>query len=237
MALLDKIQAYWKLDESSGNAVDVVNGYTLTNINSVTYAPGIINNGADFGTTLKHSKRLSISSQCGWNPNIVDGSISFWVKVNTPPDSSGAQYFFSYFSSSRYYTMYYEKSGANLRLNLGFSGLFYQYNVDLGTTWHNIVLTIPTSGILKVYLDSSNVYSNSSGNSSGGSNNFNLGGSQAGDANYGSASIIDEVGLWNKVLSQTEVTELYNSGLAKQFPFGTKTIGISTLTGVNSITL
>jgi len=30
--------------------------------------------------------------------------------------------------------------------------------------------------------------------------------------------IIDEVGIWDRVLTSTEITELYNSGVGKQYP-------------------
>ena len=32
------------------------------------------------------------------------------------------------------------------------------------------------------------------------------------------AGLVDEVGVWDKELSSSEVTELYNSGAAKQYP-------------------
>jgi hypothetical protein len=43
MALTDNLVAYYKLDESSGNAADIVNSITLTNT-STTYGTGKINN-------------------------------------------------------------------------------------------------------------------------------------------------------------------------------------------------
>ena len=49
MSLTTNIVAYWKFDESSGNAMDSTgNGNTLTNVNTVTYSAGKINNGANF---------------------------------------------------------------------------------------------------------------------------------------------------------------------------------------------
>jgi hypothetical protein len=41
----------------------------------------------------------------------------------------------------------------------------------------------------------------------------------AGSDRYNFDGIIDEVGIWDKVLSQAEVTELYNGGAGLQYPF------------------
>ena len=49
-SLLNGLVSYWKLDETSGNAVDNIGGNTGVNTN-VTYAAGKINNGAVFNGT------------------------------------------------------------------------------------------------------------------------------------------------------------------------------------------
>jgi hypothetical protein len=43
MALTDNLLAYYKLDESSGNAFDSFAGKTLTNNNTVGFAAALIN--------------------------------------------------------------------------------------------------------------------------------------------------------------------------------------------------
>lgn len=50
MSLSTNLISYWKLDETSGNAVDSVGSNTLTNNNSVSFSTALINNGANFGT-------------------------------------------------------------------------------------------------------------------------------------------------------------------------------------------
>jgi hypothetical protein len=35
-----------------------------------------------------------------------------------------------------------------------------------------------------------------------------------------SSANVDEVGVWNRVLTSAEVTQLYNSGAGLQYPFG-----------------
>lgn len=44
MALSDGLVAAYNLDESSGDAVDSVGGYNMTNNGTCTYSAGLINN-------------------------------------------------------------------------------------------------------------------------------------------------------------------------------------------------
>src|SRR3990167_10109236 len=78
MALTDNITAYWKLDESSGNAADSVASNTLTNTNTVGYSAGKINNAADFvGANSTYFIAGSPVAALGAK------SYSFWTKVTT----------------------------------------------------------------------------------------------------------------------------------------------------------
>ncbi len=36
---------------------------------------------------------------------------------------------------------------------------------------------------------------------------------------HGAAGQVDELAIWNRALSAAEVTQLYNSGAGKQYPF------------------
>ena len=69
--------AYWKFDESSGNASDATgNGYTLTNNNSVSFSAGKINNAAVFASA--NSKYFSKSSASGLVPSSAI-TVAAWV--------------------------------------------------------------------------------------------------------------------------------------------------------------
>ena len=46
---------------------------------------------------------------------------------------------------------------------------------------------------------------------------FNLGRRPLGNSYYYNG-ILDEIGVWDRELTSTEVTELYNSGSGKQYP-------------------
>jgi hypothetical protein len=79
MALTDNLVSYWKLDESSGNAADSVGSNTGTNVGSIAYSAGKINNGATMGS----SKRFD----CGVTGINITGKQAFtfamWAKVSS----------------------------------------------------------------------------------------------------------------------------------------------------------
>jgi len=222
MALTDDLRAYWKLDESSGNAADSSgNGYTLTNTNTVGYAAALINNGSDHGTS-NTNKRLVTTNDLG-----IDGghiSISGWIKLRTEISDGG------------FWSLLEQRGGAtsvNYRIDYGRSGSTYTLQANrarngisdnvvsttgaLGTSnWNHFVLTY--DGTLRLYVNGSSVGTplTTSGNGSGGvSDGFAIASTANG---FLHASIYaDEVGVWSRALTASEVTSLYNSGAGLPF--------------------
>ena len=222
MALTTNLVAYYKLDESSGNPADATgNGYTLTNINTATFSAGLINNGIDCGNDGT-TRGASISNNLGTTANGAK-SISFWVKMNSEPSSQ-----FNYIvqlnhtTTSTSFSIDYDDSGGtkHIRLEKYCSGnsddVQVTYNVTLGTsTWHHIVGT--TDGTtLTLYLDGVSVNTGSDFTASGSGSYTDV--FQIGNSNT-SHFKVDEVGVWNRALSSTEVSQLYNSGAGLQYPF------------------
>lgn len=224
MALIDNIVAYWKLDEISGNAVDSTgNGYALTNTNSVIYSPGKINNGADFGSA-NTDKMLTIANPLGINNN--NCTFSMWVKLNTEI-TSGEYCFFRQFNTSTWtgFALVYQYNGGSRRLvfrKIRQNVAFYEIPAigTMGTSnWYHLVLTYTGGGVMTAYVNGSfidTISNNGNGSSAGLTNQFQLGAFES--SAYASA-IVDEVGVWNRVLSGAEISELYNSGSGIQYPF------------------
>lgn len=224
--LTSNIVSYWKLDEASGNAADSVGSNTLTN-NSVTYGTGKINNGADFeGSSANQSLSITDASQSGLDIT-SDISFSFWWK----PESVGAaeQYMVSKFpaAAGNYsYRLGYDGSG-NINLTISNDGTSVEnLYVSLGTinagTWYHLVTT------WKASTKTATHYKNGSslgtavgamGSIHNGNTAFMLGNYSGSSANQGVDGFLDEVGIWNKVLTSDEVTELYNGGSGFSYPF------------------
>ena len=95
----------------------------------------------------------------------------------------------------------------------------YDYNTTLSTgTWYNLVVTATdyTSANTKVYINTSEI-SFSSGSGTATSVDWSIGESLlcsnwANATNWRFNGILDQTGLWSKILSSDEVSTLYNSG-------------------------
>lgn len=221
--LLNGLVAYWKLNETSGNASDSVGGFTLTNNNGVTYVPGIIGNGANFVSAS--SQRLITTAQ------IITGTITTLSLVGWINRSSAGNIVTFGFSddarSNLFNATWY--SDGNIYFQLG--------NVSLsdkvchcalsGTGWHHVAIVYdgsqPTDAEkLLVYIDDVQQvlifdtpgfpasYTVPAQYSIGWDSNPTFGYSDG---------IIDEVGIWNRVLTPTEVATDYNSGTGITYPF------------------
>jgi hypothetical protein len=233
-SLLTGLIAYYKLDESSGNASDSSgSGFTLTNNNTVTYTTAKINNGADFGT----SNTSRFLDYTGGNMGVDGGSISFnmWVKVGVQPTTSGDAQFqhfivqgsnntrtmnlIRYFNDAGTYKIQFER-GKN---NVGGEGYVHTQTLTLDT-WFMLTYTYDGTTV-RAYVNNSLVGSGSASGSGTGTNTFIQGlrlGRHAlisGGA-YLTQGQIDEVGVWSKALTTDEITSLYNSGNGAPYPFG-----------------
>jgi len=248
MALTDNIVAYYKLDESSGNASDSVGNNTLTNNNTVGYSAAKINNGADFGTT-NTNKNLEVLSNVGITGSAV--SINLIVKLKT--EISSGTYTLCHLStgSTNYRGFYidYSYNAGTRRVGFamnreGIEEFRFTSNITLGTTdFFFLTLTYDGTNIIG-YINGTSVGTiAASGIGDSGYSHpcvslscYRDANSQA-RGNYSSV-ILDEVGIWSRALSSTEVTELYNSGNGKQYPFSLAytlavELGQYTYTGVN----
>jgi len=226
-ALTDNVVAYYKLDESSGNASDSSgNGYTLTNNGTTPYVPAKINNGADGGAT-NSSKYLSITNNLG-----IDGgamSYSCWANLTTQltlaneehsivslgSDGTDVTYHLNYMTQASV-----KKIGFN-RLRNGIADGYLYYNTTLTPgTWYHIVTTYDGSNS-RIYFNGTLVSGPTafSGNGIGttASRFFILNNTQT-VAGYFNG-IADECGVWSRALTADEVTSVYNGGVGLQYPF------------------
>lgn len=238
MALTDNIVAYWKLDESSGNASDQVNGNTLTNNNSVAFSAGKINNGADFDSVANRTLSITDASQTGLDIT-GDFSYSGWFNIRATDPGAGGGHTYVHFSkhgaaAHRSYLLWYNADHGtytfNFQTSVDGSAVVQRTVTDSGSgyntanTWEHLVVTYSSgagSNATKFYVNGSLYGTEAAAGTAlfNSDETFYLGG---GDANYlqgdGGASL-DEVGMWSRVLTAGEVTSLYNSGTGLSYPF------------------
>ena len=228
MALTDNLVAYYKLDESSGNASSSVGSYTLTNTGTASYSSAKINNGIDFGTT-NTTKWLNYLSG---NLGITGGActISGWIKLNTEIASGNWDLINQSSTTNRVWQyIEYEYNGGSRRLGFyrdkgGVGAQGPTYTITLGTsTWYYITYTYDGTNV-RGYVNGSLVAGPTAASGNGSANATNgfsigdrifLGGALGNKA----SSIQDETGLWSRALSDSEISELYNSGAGLAYDF------------------
>lgn len=206
MSLKTGLTNYYNLD---GNSVDIISANNGTDSN-VTYVAGKIKQAASFNGT---NSKIRIS-----NPLLAsEGSMSIWVYHN----SSGAL--------SRIYSdeggyVYFEQNSSGGSNNIswimfsGSSGLITSTTYTINT-WTHYVATWKSGGNIILYkngiqaaiLNSPVIAIIATFSSFG-----------AVSAIRYFSGLIDEVAIYNRQISSTEVSALYNSGAGITYPFESK---------------
>lgn len=210
--------SYWRLDETSGTAVaDSKGTNTLTN-SGCAIVTGKNKNGLQLDTNTDKIE----GSNTMFNFERTDSwTFSMWVKrVTTTSGNYGligkhktaapyTGYAMIFYTTGKLYVEMYASAGND----------FYLITTDSftdTTAWHNIVWTyngnsnssgnvIYYDGVSKTFTGYDNTLTNTIKNTEP----FIIGRFNATTSLQG---LIDEVAVWNRVLTQDEVTLLYNSG-------------------------
>lgn len=198
--------------DSSGN------GYTLTNNNTVAFNAGKFDNGMDLGTS-NTNKYLSIANDMG----ITSGacSVTMWVKMTSEPSSTTFAIFERGDSGIhvRHWIRYIDVAGTkqlqfNRQRENAANDQFAPTITALGTSVYHHIAYAYDGTTLVGYLDGAsigNVASSGNGISGVSADYFYLGHSLHATTLYCDA-IIDEVGVWNKNLTASEVRKMYAVG-------------------------
>lgn len=210
--------SYWELEEASGTRVDSHGSNDLTDNNTVTQGTGKIGYGADFERAnseyLNKSDNVSLSIT-------GDMSLSLWVKIESQVSAGTVEYNLcsKYLpSTNRSWGFAYIHNGGTYALQVitSSTGSTIKYgNITQTLTpgsWHHIVYLYDASASsIEIYVDGSSIGTIGSLTSSlyDGTAAFELG---AQNGSYTLDGVLDEVGLWSKKLSGSEISDLYNSG-------------------------
>lgn len=228
MALTTNLVSYWKLDESSGNAADSVGSNTLTNNNTATFSAGKINNGANLASASTQYFSIADASQTGLDLS-GDFTFNLWYKL-TDLSATYRGLITKYKSddTALAYSLqvYPNATHPQFILHLSSGGTFGPYETYQATgqgtgAWHMLTISYnATTGVGSWYIDGSSVSPTVSGTMPTSIYNsaeaFLLG---KGAGSNGMNGSLDEVGIWNRALSASEVSQLYNGGAGLQYPF------------------
>lgn len=215
MAIVDNCVHYWKMDEASGSPKDEVGTLDSGSVTSCTYSEsGKINTSFGFNG----SAYVSFGDITNFD-GLTTMSISCWFKTSS---ASASQFLVA--KENNYYCFEIGMYAGKMR------AYFYNgtYAVSGSTyndgAWHHVVATYDSalgSQNIKLYIDGSSVATANVTGAIPNTTDYFAFGTAARSGNYANkyTGYLDEIGIWNKVLSSSEVTSLYNSGSGLAYPF------------------
>ena len=219
MALTDNIVAYWKCDEGSGTSLaDSVGSNTGTLNNSNGWATGIVGNAPSYNGTGGAPGTGGTYVDCGNSSSLNPASLSVSLWIN-PSNLSGTHFFFARDDNSlgRSYALYANGTGLSIQQN-GAALLSASSQFSTSTWAHVVYVNDSTLGAI-AYVNGTSVATHAYSAPSSTTGSTTIGKRTYASNQYPFAGIIDEIGLWSRALTSTEVTQLYNSGSGLQYPF------------------
>lgn len=206
----------YKADSTTNDSFGAYNGNA---IGGLTYTTGRFNDCFQFNGSNSY---ISIPNSTNHLNFSTDFSISLWVNYNTTA-AAYEMLFNNYKDGGTYgsgFTLYTDST--NLQFDLRNQTVMNSYVKSFSpsiNTWYNIVITRKRSTETKMYINSSlqsgtYLFSNPTVDQDYQSGQiYNIG-------SYNNGSLLsnirmDEINIWNRVLTPSEVTELYT----KNYPF------------------
>jgi len=209
MALVTNLVAFWELD----NVNDAHGANTLTNTGPASFVAANVGNGVDITGA---STYLSIADNAALSTGDIDFTIQLWAKFDNLTATRGVLGKCDNLGigGDLEYVIYTTDTGfARLRLYNGSSFVTLETTSPLSTaTWYHIIgyynAATNTAGL--IVNDGTPVTGSYSPGPWDTGNSLYIG------TDFPSVNpfdgIIDQVGIWKRVLSAAEITQLYNGG-------------------------
>ena len=209
--LWDNLVAYYTGDNTPNDAKGTYNG---TLVNGATYGAGKINNGFSLDGVNDYVETPTTTI----NTSLAH-SYSLWIKPTTV--NTYSMYMSSIESTSDGFSIGHDNAG-NLGMFRGWINAqnLSGYYLTANTTYHiSVVYKGASFGVnnLLFYVNGALVSTKSANIVFTTYKPLIIGANGLTNSGF-YKGIIDEAAVWNRVLSATEVTELYNSGSGKQYP-------------------
>jgi len=224
--LITGLVSYWKFNEAAGvtTADDFIGANDLTKGGSATFATGKVNNGTDLELTTSDYWAITDVAQTGLD---ITGDISFscWVKLEQLPSSAGTMCIASkWISASRSwfleiintdklrFAFYNDATAAS---TLRDSDAAVVVTGDLGNWIHFAVTADVSVPTITLYKNGAPIASTQSASNAQDIKNstaeFNIG-ARSDHTEEFFDGMVDEVGVWSKILSATDIADLYFDG-------------------------
>lgn len=229
MALTDNLKAYYKLNQGELLVDSSGNGYTLTNTGSVAESSdGKFNYCADYGTSgttkvLERSDVVGLTAGGSW-------SVNMWVKYNSLPANGTQQNHFTIESNGdakKFCQFDYRNESGTRKYNVwtgsgGGNESKYTIEESTGVYYMFTFCYNSSTGNLLLYRNNSLIITQATYSSPPSSTGIWIGNTSSDNRQV--FAKIDEVGIWDRLLSADERAELYNSGSGYEIPLVTTSI-------------
>jgi len=205
--LWNDLLAYYTADNTPNDSLGNYNG---TLVNGATYGTGIINQGFSLDGVNDY-----VDLPNGTFAPTGDFSISCWINVNT---LSGWFLNFGDYSTTEGIVCYIISNKFTVVVADGTAQVTQATSTASTATWYHFVFTSSSTNGTNLYLNNSldKTLPLNTKTPTYGATEFARIGARANNSNYVNG-VIDEVALFNRELSASEVTELYNSGSGLQY--------------------
>ena len=217
--LLDGLVSYWALEETSGTRYDSVGDNDLTDNNTVGYAAGKHNNAASF--VAANSEYLNFASPV--IPANSDFTVAHWQYLAADEAATGMLSWKTNgaLQNDQHGIFFEPNNSGNHRMYVRRG---YGPGIELGDNrgaWilvvYEYVHATTTTRLMGLGTAANHgVWTADSVAAVGNNNAFDIGGP---DATIYMNGRIDEMAIWNRVLTDDERTELYAAGAGKFYPF------------------
>lgn len=221
MALADNLVAYYSLE----NVNDALGLNNLTNNNTATFVAGKVGNAANF--VLASSQYLSHADTATLDMGDIDFTITAWVYLATKPGSSmqavtknnatGNQrgYQITWSTATDRFVAFISSDGTSTNQT---SLTASNFGAPATTTYYFLALryNAATDTLSISVNDGTPNTASHAGGAFANTAQFQIG------ANVGASTWngrIDEVGIWKRLLSDAEITDLYNGGSGRDYAY------------------
>lgn len=229
VSLLTDLSGFYRLEESTGTRFDSHNDNDLTDINTVGFTVGVVGSGASFN--ISQNERLDAANSGVYAFTNEDFTLACWVRLNGVAVNQGLMSKWDSSTNRRSYllayiaapssTFLFEASPNGTSASVVGSASFGTPSVgdwNFVVGWHDSV-----NNTINIQVNNGTVHSlpYTAGVHLHNPEIFKLGKTNVGATDRYLDGALDAAGVWRRVLTSVERTQLYNNGNGLEYPFYT----------------
>lgn len=236
--------SYWELEEASGTRVDSHGSNDLTDNNTVGQGTGKQGNCADLESGNSEYFSITDASQSGLDVTTGDISVAMWVQFESQSGLIGLCYKGDTGFTDMNWRFEFDSDNDELSFRVAEAGAGNSTEEEVvswnpsNSTWYHIGLAYDNSAdTVDFYVNgsqqgSTQTFTVRTGTLNNSSGPFFLGSLGTG---WYFDGLIDEVGVWNKVVSSSEFSDLYNGGNGIPYEASGGAVSTSTIMALTGV--